>query len=511
MNPALEVSTLAALDALATLAVAAYALAALVLAGLGLHALALAAVRVWRPARPLPRQAPAAGAWPDVVVQLPVYAEPPVLVSRALDAARAQDYPGRVEVQLLDDSPGPARAANAALCAARDAPDRPVRHLARAGRDGFKAGALAWGLAHTGAPFAAVFDVDFRPAPNVLRQLVPALLADTSLAFVQAVWTHSDAERTALGRAQSAVLDLHFAVEQAGRDRAGLPLVFNGSAGVWRTAAVRAAGGWQGDTLAEDFDLALRAQAAGWRARLAEDVRVPADLPPTPAAWRRQQARWAKGLVEVARKGLGVAWRSGLGLRARLALTAHAALGLSLPSLLLVVLLHPVVAGAEALGLGPGPGVFAVLGAGYAALAGVVAAHAVAQRALYPDGWRRRLAWLPVVLLAPLGLAVPAARAVAEAARGRRTPFARTPKGPAAGAGSGAAEAALAAYSLTGGRRAGFGRRVGSAGVPNGPGCRVRRGRVGDTPAERAAAPARDPDVVPRVAAFGGGGARPRA
>ena len=436
----------ATLDVLATLAVAVYALAALLLAGLGLHALVLAAVRLRRPARPLP--AAPVGAWPAVVVQIPVYDEPPRLVARALDAALALEAAGRVEVQLLDDSPAPA--GNAALCAARHTRARPVRHLARPARAGYKAGALAWGLRHTDAPLAAVFDVDFRPPPDTLRRLVPALLADPGLAFVQAVWAHPDAERTALGRAQAAVLDLHFAVEQAGRDRAGLPLVFNGSAGVWRVAAVEAAGGWQGDTLAEDCDLALRAQAAGWRARLAEGVRVPADLPPTLGAWRRQQARWAKGLVEVARKDLGLVWRSGLPLRARLAVTAHAALGLSLPSLLVVAVLHPVVAASEALGLGPGPGVFAALGAGYAALAGVVAAHGVAQRALYPEAWGRRLAWLGLVLLSPLGLVVPAARAVAEAARGRRTPFERTPKGSATETEGGLAEAALAAYAALG-------------------------------------------------------------
>jgi hypothetical protein len=440
------------LDALATLAVAGYAAAAALLAALGLHAFALAAVRLVRPPRPLPVVTPA-GAWPAVVVQLPVYAEPAALVARALDAALALDYPGPVEVQLLDDSPAAAPgggAANGALCAARHTPGRPVRHLVRAGRDGYKAGALAWGLAHTDAPFAAVFDVDFRPPPDALRRLVGPLLADPGLAFVQAVWEHPDDERTPLARAQAAVLDLHFAVEQAGRDRAGLPLVFNGSAGAWRVAAVRDAGGWQGDTLAEDYDLAVRAQAAGWRARLAEGVRVPADLPPTLGAWRRQQARWAKGLVEVGRKNAGVLWRSGLPLGARLAASAHAALGLSLPALLAVALLHPVVGAAQALGLGPGPGVFAALGAGYGALAGFAVAHVVAQRALHPRSWAARLAWLPLVLLAPLGLVVPAARAVAEAVRGRRTPFERTPKGGPPRSEGGLAEAALAAYSAAG-------------------------------------------------------------
>lgn len=106
-----------ALDALAAAAVAVYALATLVLTGLGLHAGALAAVRLLRPPRPLPR-APD-GPWPLVVVQVPVYDEPPALVARALDAALALEARGPVEVQLLDDSPRAGRLANAALCAER--------------------------------------------------------------------------------------------------------------------------------------------------------------------------------------------------------------------------------------------------------------------------------------------------------------------------------------------------------------------------------------------------------
>ncbi len=433
----------ALLHALAALVVASYAAATLVLTALGLHAAVLAVVRLARPPRPLPAPAPGAS-WPDVVVQLPVYDEPAPLVARALDAALATDYPGRVEIQLLDDSPPEARRVNARLCAQR----RGVRHLPRDRRDGFKAGALAWGLAHTSAPVAAVFDVDFQPGPGLIQALVAPLAADPGLAFVQARWAHRPGPG-ALAQAQAAVLDVHFAVEQAGRDRAGLPLVFNGSGGAWRVAAIRDAGGWSGETLAEDSDLALRAQARGWRARLAEDAIAPADLPATVGAWRRQQARWAKGLVEVGRLRLGTLWRSRLPVRARLAFTMHVALSLSLPSLLALVVLHPVAGVVLAEGLGPSRGL-ALLNVGYLALGGLVLAHVVALRALYPGRWVRRWARVPAAMLAPLVLVVPAAVAVAQALRGHQTPFQRTPKAGLPEREPALAEAALALYSVLG-------------------------------------------------------------
>lgn len=395
-------------------------LASVVLAGLGLQAAGLALVRRAVAARPAAR---AEGLWPRLVVQIPVYDEPTPLVARALDAALALRARGPVEVQLLDDSPDPR--AGATLCAARTTPDRPVRHLARAARDGFKAGALAAGLDATDAELAAVFDVDFRPHADALVDLVPVLLADPRLAFVQARWTHPEAEATLLGRAQAALLDLHFTAEQGGHDRAGLPVTFNGTAGVWRRTAIEASGGWQGDTLAEDLDLALRAQMAGWTARVLDAVTIDADLPPTLGAWRRQQARWTKGLAEVGRKLLGPVWRSGLPLRARLSVTGQLAVAASLPALLVLVVGHPVLAVAAACGVAVGsPAAWT----GWVALASALVAHAVAQRTVAPDGALRRLLWVPLLLAAPLTLAVPAVRGVGQALRGHRTPFARTPK-----------------------------------------------------------------------------------
>lgn len=436
----------AVLEWVAISAVGIYGVAVVVLTGLGLHAFALAVTRLLRPRRPLPL-API-DEWPAVVVQLPVYDEPAALVARALDTALALEYAGRVEIQLLDDSPEPARRANAALCAERRGLGHAVRHMPRAARTGFKAGALALGLEASDAPFAAVFDVDFRPPPDTLARLVAPLLADPTLAFAQGRWTHPDAPDTWLARAQAAVLDVHFADEQTGRDRAGLPVLFNGSGGVWRRSAIEDAGGWSPDTLAEDLDLTVRAYAAGWRSRLDEDAEVPADLPATVQAWRRQQARWAKGLAEVALLRLGTIWRSALPLRSKAAFTAHMSLSLSLPGTFVVVALHPVVAATAAFGIIPGEAL-GVLAVGYVALAGLVAAHVIALRALYPD-WTRRLSRIVAALAFPVALIGPAVRAVLEAVQGHATPFDRTPKGTSVRAESGLSELVLAAYSAAG-------------------------------------------------------------
>jgi cellulose synthase/poly-beta-1,6-N-acetylglucosamine synthase-like glycosyltransferase len=247
-------------------------------------------------------------ALPRVLVQLPVRDEGSLALRVAAAAARL-DWPSdRLEIQLLDDGRA---AGHDALCQAvrHVVPDTAnFRVLCRGESTGFKAGNLAFGLAHSDAPYVAVLDADFVPPPDFLRRMVPALVADQGLAFVQARWGHANRARNWLTRAQGFLLDSHFAVEQEGRFRAGLPISFNGTAGVWNREAIEHSGGWQGDTLAEDLDLSMRCTLKGWRSAMISDLEVPGELPETAAAWRAQQARWTKGHAQVARKMLPEIW-----------------------------------------------------------------------------------------------------------------------------------------------------------------------------------------------------------
>ena len=369
--------------------------------------------------------------WPPVTVQLPLYNEP-FVVDRLLDAAAQLDYPGPFEIQVLDDSTDDTRQRAAARIAHWQDRGVDIRHVTRPDRNGYKAGALAYGLARSKGDFVAVFDADFVPPPDFLRRTVPVLCADDGLGLVQARWSHINGGEALLTRIQSALLDTHFVVEQDVRAGAGLLMNFNGTAGLWRRACIDSAGGWQSDTLTEDLDLSYRAQLGGWRFRFLGDVTVPAEIPATAAAWRQQQFRWTKGAAETARKLLGPVWRSGIRLGAKVQATLHLGNFAVYPALLVAALLHAPLLVARSLGTGPGDLYFAALAPGIIAFAGVLFAHGATLRALYPD-WRRRLRYEPALLAASLGLAVGNTRAVAQALVGRRTAFVRTPKAGAAG------------------------------------------------------------------------------
>ncbi len=247
---------------------------------------------------------------PEVLVQLPVCNEGALAVRVASAAARMEWPRDKLHIQVLDDGRGDEHESLARAIRNVVGGDVRLDILHRGERTGFKAGNLAFGLRHSKAPYVAIFDADFVPPTDFLRRTIPALVADSGLAFVQARWGHANRDRNWLTRVQGILLDAHFAVEQEGRTRAGLPISFNGTAGVWRREAIDDGGGWTGDTLTEDLDLSIRCALKGWRAGLLPDLEVPGELPDTAAGWRAQQARWNKGHAQCARKLMPMIWSS---------------------------------------------------------------------------------------------------------------------------------------------------------------------------------------------------------
>jgi cellulose synthase/poly-beta-1,6-N-acetylglucosamine synthase-like glycosyltransferase len=241
---------------------------------------------------------------PSVTIQLPLYNERYV-AERVIGAACALDYPRELlQVQVLDDSTDDtSRIVQRAVRTGR-AHGVNVEVIHRENRAGYKAGALAHGLHSAHGELIAIFDADFVPPRNFLKRILCEKRAfdDPRVGFVQARWGHLNRETNAVTRAQAVMLDMHFVIDQFVRSRMGLLMNFNGSCGVWRRAAIDDAGGWQSDTLTEDLDLSYRAELKGWRGRYLDDLVCPGELPVSVLAFKRQQARWARGSAQCVRK-----------------------------------------------------------------------------------------------------------------------------------------------------------------------------------------------------------------
>jgi hypothetical protein len=228
------------------------------------------------------------------------------------------------------------------------------------------------------------------------------------------------------------MMDGHFVVEQGARSQHGLPINFNGTAGVWRKACIDDAGGWTMDTLTEDLDLSYRAQLRGWRLRYLPSVVVPGELPVQVGAFKRQQARWAQGSIQTAIKTVGPLLRSRrLSLAAKLQGLFHLTGYLAHPLLLLNLLLLLPMRYVEQAASGLSPWTRGMTGAMGVLLMGVALGppllFGVAQIA-QGRGWGRRLLALPLLLLAGIGVSLNNAWAVLKALLGVRQGFLRTPK-----------------------------------------------------------------------------------
>lgn len=395
----------------------------LLLAIYGAHRLHL--LRLYRRAGNGGATPPEPSSWPSVTIQLPVFNERYV-IERVLDAAAAIDYPSDcLEIQVLDDSTDETSGIAARKCAELRACGVEVVHLRRENRAGYKAGALAFGLAQARGELLAIFDADFVPPPGILRAMVPHF-QDSRVGMVQARWQHLNRDYSVLSQVQAISLDAHFLVEHAARMSGERYFNFNGTAGILRKRCVLEAGGWQSDTLTEDLDLSYRAQLRGWRFVFAREVGCPGELPVEMNAFKAQQHRWVKGSIQVARKLLPLIWRSKAPLGVKLEATFH--LTINVPYVLVLLLsfiVYPVVIARYAsrnLWFTVADSILLL-----AATVPVLLYFAYAQRES-GKGWRRRLRYIPFVLALGIGLAVNNTRAVLEGLRGAPGGFHRTPK-----------------------------------------------------------------------------------
>jgi cellulose synthase/poly-beta-1,6-N-acetylglucosamine synthase-like glycosyltransferase len=362
---------------------------------------------------------------PKVTVQLPVYNEWYV-ATRLIEAAAALDYPAHLlQIQVLDDSTDDTVPLIAENVKRLQAGGINIVHLHRPDRRGYKAGALADGLLRASGEFIAVFDADFVPKPDFLRRILPYFDSER-IAFVQARWTHLNREYSFLTFLQSLSIDAHFAVEQLARAQFGYWFNFNGTAGVWRKEAILDAGGWTAQTLTEDLDLSYRAFLRGWQAHYAAEIEVPAELPVSFSAYRRQQHRWARGSFECAVRYVPLVWQSDTPLSRKIQATLHLT-GYGVHILLFALsVLYPIVILISL----HYPGLISLFGIAllfsFTALAPttyfVVAQHTLGKR------W---LVFLPAILFMTVlgaGMMLNTLRAALQIWFGSSTVFERTPK-----------------------------------------------------------------------------------
>ncbi len=364
---------------------------------------------------------------PRVTIQLPLYNEKYV-VERLLDTISKIDYPrDLLDIQVLDDSTDDTVQIAGQKVKELQEQGLDIVHLHRVDRKGFKAGALEAGMLSAKGQLLMIFDADFMPRSNILKQCVH-FFTDTQVGLVQVRWGHVNRHYSLLTEIQSILLDGHFIIEHNARNKSGRFFNFNGTAGIWRRQCIHDAGGWEHDTLTEDLDLSFRAQIKGWKFHYLQNVISPAELPVNMNAFKAQQHRWAKGSIQTSKKMLPVIWKSKIPLKAKIEGTFHLTNNLAyLLVVILAIILGPVVLIRHSRDMRPEMLYFWDIPLFITASLSVIVFYITAQRAIYKS-WIPRLRYLPILLSLGIGLSVNNAKAVIEALIGHDTKFVRTPK-----------------------------------------------------------------------------------
>ncbi|RYY15277.1 MAG: glycosyltransferase [Chitinophagaceae bacterium] len=362
--------------------------------------------------------------FPIVSIQVPVFNERYV-IARLLESLGHLDYPkDRFEIQVLDDSTDDTSDIIRTSCENLSDKGIMVTILHRTDRKGYKAGALEEGLPSCQGAFIAIFDADFTPAPNFLKEML-GYFKDPKVGGVQGRWQHRNLHENWLTVIQSYLLDSHFSLEQKGRSAAGYFLNFNGTAGMWRKQCIVESGGWNGQVLTEDLELSYRAQLLGWKFLYNDAVAVPSDLPADVDAFKAQQFRWAKGMAQSSLCHLRAVLKMRISYGKKIHAMAHLLGSVSFLAVLGNILLAlPLVIARHYSGTFSGQSELIVL-------TGItLPVICLYYSAGTKSNLSRRDFWLhlPVFLVVYMALSAQNSLAVVQAWLGHKTPFVRTPK-----------------------------------------------------------------------------------
>jgi cellulose synthase/poly-beta-1,6-N-acetylglucosamine synthase-like glycosyltransferase len=400
-----------------------------VLAAYGLHRYWLV-YEYFAYAKNVPPAPPPVAQWPRVTIQLPIFNERYV-IERLVDAISRFDYPRELlDVQVLDDSTDETRQVAGDCVHRYAAQGLPITYMHRSNREGFKAGALENGLRTSKGEFVAIFDADFVPEPDFLRLTIPYFMnpdGGPGIGMVQTRWTYLNSDYSLLTNVETILLDGHFVVEHGARSRRGTFFNFNGTAGVWRRVAIDQAGGWQHDTLTEDTDLSYRAQLKGWKFLYLPQIACASELPVDMNGFKAQQARWAKGLMQTAKKILPKVFRANVPWHVKAEAFFHLTANISYP---LMVVLSTMLLPAMIVRFYQGwfQMLLIDLPLFLASTCSISSFYLVSQRELRPKTWWRTFLYLPFVMATGIGISIRNAQAVIEAIIGKKSEFARTPK-----------------------------------------------------------------------------------
>lgn len=229
---------------------------------------------------------------PPITVLIPAYNEEKV-IAKTVRSLLSSDYPGSMEIFVIDDGSTDATAATVLAI-----PDRRVRLIRQ--KNAGKAHALQNGVEQSASEFLIFVDADTQFEKDAIRHLVTACQNPK----VGAVSGHARVGnlQTFLARCQDLEYVCGFNLDRRAYAAWNCITVAPGAISVVRKSAIQAAGGFSYETLAEDTDLTLSIHKADYRIEYQPEAVAHTEAPETYSALARQRFRWAYGTLQCAWK-----------------------------------------------------------------------------------------------------------------------------------------------------------------------------------------------------------------
>jgi peptidoglycan-N-acetylglucosamine deacetylase len=252
------------------------------------------------------RPAEVASYKPKVAVLIPAYNEEKV-IERTIRAALNSNYPN-LRVIVIDDGSKDRTLEVARNAFAAEAAAGKVLILGKPNSG--KAEALNFGIEHIGdAELFVGIDADTIIAPDAIARLVPhfinprvgAMAGNAKVGNRVNLWTR--------WQALEYITSQNF--ERRALDVLGAVSVVPGAIGAWRVSAVREAGGYHIDTVAEDADLTMALLRLGYRVEYEDMALAYTEAPTNANALMRQRFRWSFGILQAVYKHRKVVGRKG--------------------------------------------------------------------------------------------------------------------------------------------------------------------------------------------------------
>jgi cellulose synthase/poly-beta-1,6-N-acetylglucosamine synthase-like glycosyltransferase/peptidoglycan/xylan/chitin deacetylase (PgdA/CDA1 family) len=262
---------------------------------------------------------------PSVAVLIPAYNEEKV-IERTVQSVLESDYPN-LRVIVIDDGSKDQTAAVTRNAFRREIADGRVVLLTKPNSG--KAAALNYALEHVTEELFVGIDADTIIAPDAISKLVPhfrdsrvaAMAGNAKVGNRVNLWTR--------WQALEYITSQNF--ERRALNTLNAVSVVPGAIGAWRTADVRAAGGYHHDTVAEDADLTMALLQAGYHVNYEDRALAYTEAPTTPNGLMRQRFRWSFGIMQAV-------WKH------KAAIKQKGALGwVALPNVIIFQILLPLV------------------------------------------------------------------------------------------------------------------------------------------------------------------------